>query len=424
MSASCSSPRNSRPQYTRTMARWRVAVAILATVVVARVGAQGAPPQWPAFASQLSAYVSADSIVGAAALVMKDGRVLAHHEVGFGDRGRGQKVDTNTIFHWGSMTKTFTAIAVMQMVEAGRLSLDAKVTSFIPELRRVHPFAGTSIDDITVRMLLSHSSGFQGGTWPWGNGKPWEPFEPTTWEQLVAMMPYSETGFPPDARYSYSNPGYVYLGRIVSALTGDPWEPYIQKNFFTPLGLTRSYFNSTPRHLVPYRSNNYSYGKDSTGAARVLANGRDFDPGITIPNGGWNSPLGDVARYVAFLTNAAGPDVPNRGEPAPRGEAATRALYETILKRPTLEQMWAPRFPVSRDSTGEWMGLSFFIEKYPGGRIIGHTGSQAGFRSFFYWNPETRTAVVLAVNTSNSVDGRASAEGFRKLIVTAKGMLR
>ena len=399
-------------------------LTVVATVIAVRAGAQGAPPQWPVFANQLNAYVSADSIVGAAALVMKDGRVLAHHEVGFGDRERGQKVDTNTIFHWGSMTKTFTAIAVMQMVEAGKLSLDTKVTSFIPELRRVHAYAGTSIDDITVRMLLSHSSGFQNGTWPWGNGKPWEPFEPTTWEQLVAMMPYSETGFPPDAHYSYSNPGFVYLGRIVSALTGDPWEPYIQKNFFTPLGLTRSYFNSTPRHLAPYRSNNYSYGKDSGGAARVRTNGRDFDPGITIPNGGWNSPLGDVARYVAFLTSAAGPDVPNRGEPAPRGEASTRALYETILKRTTLEQMWAPRFPVSSDSAGEWMGLSFFIEKYPGGRIVGHTGSQAGFRSFFYWNPDTHAAVILAVNTSNSVDGRASAEGFRKLIVTAKGMLR
>ena len=385
--------------------------------------AQSAPALWPAFTSQLNAYVAADSIVGAAALIMKDGRVLVHHEVGFGDRALGQKVDTNTIFHWGSMTKTFTAIAVMQMVEAGRLTLDDKVTKFIPELRRVHAFPGTSIDDITVRQLLSHSSGFQNGTWPWGNGKPWEPFEPTTWEQLVAMMPYSETSFRPDAHYSYSNPGFVYLARIVTQLTGDPWEPYIQKNFFTPLGLTRSYFNSTPRHLAPYRSNNYYYAKDSSGRTGVRSNGRDFDPGITIPNGGWNAPLGDVARYVAFLTNAT-VDIPARGEPAPKGDAATHALYETIIKRQSLEQMWTPILPVSSDSSGEWMGLSFFIEKFPGGRVVGHTGSQAGFRSFFYWNPETRAAVILAVNTSNTVNGRASSDGFRKLIATAKGMLK
>ena len=401
----------------------RAPFAALAFAFASAAGAQ-APASWPGFTEQLSSYVAADSIVGAAALVMKDGRVLAHHEVGFGDRALRQRVDTNTIFHWGSMTKTLTAIAVMQMVEAGKLSLDAKVTSFIPELRRVHAFAGTSIDDITVRMLLSHSSGFQNGTWPWGRGKPWEPFEPTTWEQLVAMMPYSETSFRPDTRFSYSNPGYVYLGRILTELTGDPWEAYIQKNFFTPLGLTRSYFNATPRHLAAFRSNNYDYAKDSVGVVRVRANGREFDPGITIPNGGWNAPLGDVARYVAFLTNATGADIPMRGEPAPKTDAATRTLYETIIRRPTLESMWEPRFPVGPDSTGEWMGLSFFIERHPGGRIVGHTGSQAGFRSFFYWNPASRAAVILAVNTSNSVDNRASAEGFRKLIAAAKLMLK
>jgi len=382
-----------------------------------------APAAWPAFTAQLNAYVAADSIVGAAALVMKDGRVLAHHETGFGDRALGQKVDTNTIFHWGSMTKTLTAIAVMQQVQEGKLSLDAKVTAFIPELRRVHPAAGSSMDDITVRMLLSHSSGLQNGTWPWTRGRAWEPFEPTTWEQLVAMMPYSELAFRPDTRYSYSNPAFIYLARIVQDLTGDPWEAYIQKNILTPLGLTRSYFNTTPRHLAPYRSNNYRLARDS-GGARVIANGRDFNPGITIPNGGWNAPLGDLARYVAFLTGAAGVDVAVRGEPATRGEGATRALYETILPHAALERMWEPRFPMSADSTGEWMGLSFFVERFPGGTIVGHTGSQAGFRSFFYWNPATRAAVVLAVNTNNEVDGRASGEGFRQLIAAAKAMLR
>jgi CubicO group peptidase (beta-lactamase class C family) len=410
--------------------RWRCGTIVAGAplffvLLVAASGARAqAPAQWPAFTAQLNAYVAADSIVGAAALVMKDGRVLAHHEVGYGDRALGQKVDTNTIFHWGSMTKTLTAIAVMQMVQEGRLSLDARVTSFIPELRRVHAPAGSSMDDITVRMLLSHSSGLQNGTWPYGRGRPWEPFEPTTWEQLVAMMPYSELGFKPDAKYSYSNPAFIYLARIVQDITGDPWEAYVQKNIFTPLGLTRSYFNLTPRHLAPYRSNNYTLQKDSGGAVRVAPNGRDFNPGITTPNGGWNSPLGDVARYVAFLTGAASTDVSTRGEPPPRGESATRALYETIIPHATLERMWEPRFPMSADSSGEWMGLSFFIERFPGGVLVGHTGSQAGFRSFFYWNPATRAAVVMAVNTNNEIDGRASSEGFRKLIAAAKVMLK
>jgi CubicO group peptidase (beta-lactamase class C family) len=404
--------------------RWLRPALLSATVLLpARSPAQG-PPGWPAFTRQLEQYVATDSIVGAAAIVMKDGRVLAHHEVGFGDRARGERVDTNTIFHWGSITKTLTAIAVLQQVEAGKLSLEAKVTSFIPELKRVYAGPGASMDDITVRMLLSHSSGLQGGTWPWTRGEDWEPFEPTTWEQLVAMMPYQRLGFRPDARYSYSNPGFVYLARIVEQLTGDPWEAYVQKNIFTPLGLTRSYFNGTPRHLAPYRSNNYDLVKDSVKGTHVRENGREFNPGITIPNGGWNAPLGDLARYMAFLT-AATVEIPSRGEPAPKGEAATRALYETIIPRRTLEGMWTPRFPVNpADTTGEWMGLSFFVHTMPWGRVVGHTGSQAGFRSFFYWNPATRMAVVTVVNTSNAVDGRASGAGFRQLIASGKDLLK
>ncbi|HEY9016259.1 MAG TPA: serine hydrolase domain-containing protein, partial [Gemmatimonadales bacterium] len=285
------------------------------------------PPGWTGYVQAFDAYVASDSIMGGATLVMQAGRIVARHEIGYGDRALGQRVDSNTIFHWGSITKTLTAIAVMQLVERRRLALDARVTDFIPELRRVHSAWGTT-DSITVAMLLSHSSGLQDPTWPWKQGKPWEPFEPTTWEQLVAMMPYQEVGFKPGARYSYSNPGFIYLARIVEQLTGDPWEAYVQKNIFTPLGLTRSYFNTTPYHLARFRSNNYYVRKDSTGRMALVTNGRDFNPGITIPNGGWNAPLGDLARYAAYLTGATGADVPS----------------ETILPHRTLERMWQPRY--------------------------------------------------------------------------------
>ena len=105
--------------------------------------------------------------------------------------------------------------------------------------------------------------------------------------------------------------------------------------------------------------------------------------------------------------------------------AATRALYETIIPHRTLDAMWAPRFPVNPpDTAGEWMGLSFFVHTLPWGRVVGHTGSQAGFRSFFYWNPANRMAVITVVNTSNSVDNRASSAGFRQLIATGKDLLK
>src|SRR5204862_7942248 len=112
------------------------------------------------------------------------------------DRALGRRVDERTIFHWGSITKTLTAVAVMQLRDRKRLSLDDRVTQYISELRQVHdPFG--SMDDVTIRMLLSHSAGLPTPTWPYQAGKPWEPFEPPRWEQLVATMTEQEGAFDP-----------------------------------------------------------------------------------------------------------------------------------------------------------------------------------------------------------------------------------
>src|SRR3989440_5008810 len=238
------------------------------------------------------------------------------------------------------ISKTLTAVAVMQLRDRKRVSLDERVTQYIPELRQVHdPFG--SMDDVTIRMLLSHSAGFQNPTWPYKAGKSWEPFEPTRWEQLVAMMPYQEVAFAPGSRYSYSNPGFIYLARIIEQLTGDPYQSYVYKNLWAPLGITHSYFGATPYHLADQRSNNYDVVRDSAGHEAVVANGRDFDPGITIPNGGWNAPLGDLARWVGFLSGAAGED--NR------------------LARTTLDAMGGALFAARGDAPGGSGGVSFFV---------------------------------------------------------------
>jgi len=357
--------------------------------------AQSTPPAWTHFTRLFDSSVDRDRIVGASVLLVQDGRVQAHHEHGLADREKATQVNEHTIFHYGSITKTLTAIAIMQLRDRRKLSLDDQVTRYIPELRLVHNPYG-SMDNVTIRMLLSHSAGFQNPTWPYKQGKPWEPFEPTTWNQLVAMMPYQEVLFQPGSRFSYSNPGFIYLARIIEQLSGDSWETYVQKNIFAPLGLTHSYFGVTPYYLEADRSHNYTRARDAAGKETVADNGADFDPGITIPNGGWNAPLGDLAIYLAFITNAT------------HGDAATQQRYDTVLKRSSLEEMWRPLYPVppARNAPAgqtESMGLSFF--GLPRGRatLIGHTGSQAGFLAFMYLNPANGKAVVAAFNTSSDL---------------------
>ncbi|CAN5885034.1 hypothetical protein BH23GEM9_BH23GEM9_00260 [soil metagenome] len=128
--------------------------------------------------------------------------------------------------------------------------------------------------------------------------------------------------------------------------------------------------------------------------SRLVDNGADFDPGITTPNGGWNAPAEDLARYVAFLTNTVPPD-------------GTRAHHDTVLKRSSIHEMWQPVVPMTtgyQAATDQHMGLSFLLLRRGTHQLIGHTGSQAGFRSFLYFNATTGTAVIVAFNTTSSVN--------------------
>jgi CubicO group peptidase (beta-lactamase class C family) len=382
---------------------------------LAIIGGAASPPamaQWDRFTRAFDAFAAADSVVGASVLLMRDGRVLSHHEYGLADRDRREPMTDRSIVHWASITKTLTAIGIMQLRDRGKLSLADPVTKWVPELRQVHDPYG-SMDDVSIRMLLSHSSGFQNPTWPYSDGRSWEPFEPTRWEQLVAMMPYQELLFAPGSRFGYSNPAFIYLARIIEQITGDPYETYVQKNIWTPLGMPGSYFGATPHHLSRWRSNNYTLEADSAGRERMAANGRDFDPGITRPNSGWNAPLSDLATYLAFLTGAT------------RGDSATARLYETVLPRRSLEEMWRPVAPVdAAEGLGAAVGLSFFLFPREGGvTLVGHTGEQAGFRSFFYLNPRTTMAVIGAVNTTNEARPGASAAAWKAITTQARSLL-
>jgi len=385
-------------------------LGLLLAIGFAAAPAAAQEPRWDGFTRAFDAFAAQDSVVGAATILVRDGRIVQHHERGFADRERGQRVDERTLFHYGSITKTLTAVAIMQLRDRGLLSLDDTVARWIPELRQVHdPFG--SIDAITIRMLLSHSAGFQNPTWPYTEGQPWEPFEPTRWDQLVAMMPYQEIHFVPGSRFSYSNPAFIYLARILEQITGDPYQSYIYKNIWTPLGMTRSYFGATPYHLAADRSNSYRLVRDSSsGVERLVAVGRDFDPGITIPNGGWNAPLADLATWAAFLTGAT------------RGDTALARRFELVLRRNSLEEMWRAVVPVGGTSP-ESMGLSFFVRTTRGVRIVGHTGQQAGFRSFLYLNPATREAVIGVVNTVNDAHDEASGAAWMLLVDAAVDVL-
>jgi CubicO group peptidase (beta-lactamase class C family) len=298
-----------------------------------------------------------------------------------------------TAWHWASITKTFTAIAIMQLRDRGRLALDDPVVRFVPELRDVHG----PVESVTIRHLLTHSGGFRGPTFPWGGDRPWHPFEPAKWSQVAAMLPYTELLFPPGTRHRYSNLGVVFLGQVIERLSGDDYEVYVDKNILKPLGMHRSYFDRAPYHLLRLRAGGYYRTAKGLSAAPF-----DFDTGITVSNGGLNAPLPDMVRYLRFLAGERNDDV---------------------LARSTLEEMWRKQMAVDTTDASQggtapgrdWVGLGFFLHQAGGRTWVGHGGQQGGFVSHFFLHPATGDGDIVVFNTDVTEGSPSSAQIIRRL---------
>lgn len=305
------------------------------------------------------------------------------------------RVDADTAYNWASITKTMTAIAILQLRDRGKLSLDDAAVRYVPELRQVHDAYG-SVDDITIRNLLTHSAGFRNPTWPWdcddAKNCDWQPFEPTKWAQVAAMLPYTHVAFKPGSRWSYSNLGYVFLGQIIERISGDDFEVYIDKNILKPLGMTASYFDCAPYFLEKHVAGSYLRAGD-----KLTPQPFDFNTGITTSNSGLKAPITDMEKYARFLI----------------GDAET-PVYDIVLKRSSLEEAWNGVLPVTEAGEAPTpytsgphgaqpkMGLGFFVLEAQGRRYVYHDGDQGGFSSELFLDPAGKSASILVVNTTDT----------------------
>lgn len=374
------------------------AAAAIAFFLLAATGsAQAVAPHssLDAFRPQFESVLQQHGVVGGGfALVRGQGPAQT---IAFGEARSDthQRVDDATTYNWASITKTMTAIAILQLRDRGKLSLDDPAVRYVPELGQVHDQFG-SIDSITIRHLLTHSAGFRNPTWPWdcddASNCDWQPFEPTRWSQVSAMLPYTHVAFATGTRWSYSNLGYVFLGQIIERLSGDDFEVYIDKNILKPLGMTNSYFDVAPYFLQPRVAASYLRA-----GTKLTPQPFNFDTGITASNSGLKAPITDMAKYLRFLI----------GDPS-------NPVYEIVLKRSSLEEAWTGVLPATEPGQATTaytagphgsqpkMGLGFFIVETGGHRYIYHDGDQGGFSSELLIDPTDHCASILAVNTTDT----------------------
>lgn len=295
---------------------------------------------------------------GAAVIVLRDGDVV--HRAGYGcaQLEYGIPITPETIFHVASVSKQFTCMAITLLARRGEISLDDDIRRYLPE---VHDFGPT----ITVRHLAHHVSGLR-DQWELLRLAGWRMDDVITTEHIMKMVKHQrELNFAPGEEHLYSNTGYTLLAEIVSRVTGVSLREFAHTNIFEPLGMESTHFHNDHREIVKNRAYSYSLHREGGFEKSVLS----------YANIGATSLFTTVEDLGRWLMNFSERTV------------GDEAVMETMNGRFELN---------SGDTIDYAFGLRF--SRYRGLQVIGHSGSDAGFRSFCGRFPEHGLAVAVLSN--------------------------
>jgi CubicO group peptidase (beta-lactamase class C family) len=313
--------------------------------------------------------------------VIIDGR-LAHVAVtGYRDLDANAPVDTSTVFRIASMTKSFTAIAILRLRDEGKLSLDDPAERYVPELASLK-YPTTDSPKITIRHLLSHAEGFPEDN-PWGDQQL-----ARTDDELSRMMrsgiPFSNA---PGIAYEYSNYGFAMLGRIVTKVSGVPYADYVGANILRPLGMRSTTLSpqSVPANRLAhgYRWEDAQWKEEP-----------QLPDGAFGSMGGMLTSLNDLGLYVGALLGAW----------PPRDGPETGPIRRASLRE--MQQIWRPgATTVRRDASGNTVlntgGYGYGLRISTSclfGHVVAHSGGLPGFGSQMRWLPEYGVGIIAFGN--------------------------
>ena len=329
-------------------------------------------------------------LAGLAIGVVRDGELVYERGLGFADVGARRPVTADTVFRIGSISKTMTAIAVMQLVEQGRLELDGPVNEHLRAYRVEHR---PGSPPVTIRHLLTHTGGLGELRRLTDVARPTiglgaDPEKPLpTLTELYAPVLKAELA--PGEKWAYANHGFATLGQLVEDVAGRPFADHVREAVFEPLGMEHTDFLRSERVR----------GELAVGYA--FARGRlkpVKDREIVVgPAGSVFSSLRDLSAYAAALMDGGG----------------------GVLKPESLQRMWEPQLEVAPGLTA--MGLAFFLHDLGGHRVVGHDGGWPGFVSALLVAPDDGIAVIAFTNTSAGLPTVAfSTEALRRLLGVAE----
>lgn len=309
-----------------------------------------------------------DGDPGAAVLVAKDGRILFERGYGVTDLRTLRRIDSRTNFRLASVTKQFTAAAVMLLVREGKLSYEDTLTSVFPG----YPEYGRTI---TIRHLLNHTSGLPDYEDLMPTADPALPVEKAQIRDagVLELLKKQEKGkFVPGSKWAYSNSGYVVLGLVIEKISGRPFPDFLRERVFEPLGMEGTMAYVRGANEVPNRA--FGHSREA-GAWRET----DQSPtSATLGDGGIYSSLADLLKWDEALRR--------------------HTLLSEAEMRPALTPVRVPeQSPQEPDGAPAEYGFGWFLNPWQGRPRMWHYGESIGFRTAIQrFTADGLTAVVLA----------------------------
>jgi CubicO group peptidase (beta-lactamase class C family) len=336
----------------------------------------------PALRAWIDGILNRHSAVGMAVGIVRHGSLQFFNRHGFADIASNTRIDTNTVFRIGSVTKSFTAIAVMQLHERGLIDLDAPANDYLRGYQLIPTHQG--FGPATVRHLLTHTAGiaevqrvrdlFHPEAGPF-EGRP-PILSVSAGEPMPSLAEYYRRGLrvvaEPGTRFAYSNPGFATLGQIVEDVSGIALDCYFRERIFEPLGMADTDLVRSDR-VASRLATGYTLGRYGVKAVPD----RDW---IGTASGGIYSTARDIARFAAALIGGGANE------------------HGSILEPATLSTMFEPQHQPDPRVPGWGLGLA--CGQAGGHRVVGHDGILPGFNSTVLLAPDDGLAIVAFTNGS------------------------
>lgn len=315
-------------------------------------------------------------IPGAAVCIVKDGKVVLMKGYGSTEMGGTEKVDENTLFMIGSNTKAFTATALAMLANDKKLSLDDKVTKWIPSFKLDNTAAG---EQAIIRDLLCHRIGFmtfQGDFTYWTSN--------LSRAEVIEKMSHIKAVYPFRTTWGYTNAAFLTAGEIIPKASGLQWEDFVKEKIFTPLGMTRTLALSKD---LPAATNKCG--------AYTMADGKLVKiPYCSIDNlapaGSISSSVNDMSKWILMLLD--------NGRYEGKEVVPSAAIAQTRWPHSILGNGGA------RFNRGHFAlyGLGWFLSEYCGRKIVAHTGGVNGFVTSVTLLPEEKLGILVFTNTDQN----------------------